>query len=204
VDIPESAVGLSFEYGFGNIGDGDYVAIFLDNVLIWTLSGSSYMGDGLVDSGLVPIGDLKGKRSLTVALYGVGEKNAEFEIHNISAVTTLTAMQVSIDIKPSSSPNSVNLGSYGVIPVAILTTDNFDAPTVDPLSVRFGPKGAIEAHKRGHVEDVNGDGKLDMVLHFNTQDTGIVCGATSAELTGWTIGGQPIEGIDSIQTVGCM
>ena len=90
-----------------------------------------------------------------------------------------------------------------MIPVAILTTTTFDATTVDPLSVKFGPNGAMEAHGRGHLEDADGDGDLDLVLHFPTQDTGIVCGAISASITGETFGGQAISGSDSIQTVGC-
>ena len=110
---------------------------------------------------------------------------------------------VSIDIHSGSFPNSINPRSKGVILVAILTTDTFDATTVDPLSVQFGPDGAPEAHGRGHTEDVNGDGKKDLVLHFRTQDTGIVCGDTSASLTGEIYSGQAIEGTDSIRTVGC-
>ena len=90
-----------------------------------------------------------------------------------------------------------------MISVAILTTSTFDATTVDPLSVKFGPNEAIEAHGRGHIEDVNGDGQFDLVLHFNTQHTGIQCGDTSAVLTGKTFSGQAIAGFDSIQTVGC-
>jgi hypothetical protein len=100
-------------------------------------------------------------------------------------------------------PSTINPNSKGVTPVAILTTDTFDATTVDPLSVKFGPKGAIEAHGQGHIEDANGDGRLDLVLHFKTQDTGIKCGDTSASLTGTALSGQLIEGSDSIQTVGC-
>ena len=52
--------------------------------------------------------------------------------------------QVDIDIKPSDFPNSINPRSGEVIPVAILTTTVFDATTVDPLSVEFGPNGATE------------------------------------------------------------
>jgi hypothetical protein len=84
--------------------------------------------------------------------------------------------EVQIDIKPGSSPNTINPKSKGVIPVAILTTKSFNATTVDPLSVEFGPKGAFEAYGKGHREDANGDGKKDLVLHFNTQETGIRCG----------------------------
>ncbi|HXH41903.1 MAG TPA: hypothetical protein VNN08_24985 [Thermoanaerobaculia bacterium] len=108
---------------------------------------------------------------------------------------------VVIDIKPGSFPNSVNVGSSGVIPVAIMTTPSFDATTVDASTVRFGPGNAVEAHGRGHLEDVDGDGHLDMVLHFRTDASAIPCGATSATLTGQTTGGQAITGTDSVRTI---
>jgi hypothetical protein len=116
---------------------------------------------------------------------------------------TSATVQVAVDVKPGGFPNSINPKSKGVIPVAILTTDAFDATSVDPLSVQFGPNGATEAHGRGHIEDADGDGDDDLVLHFNTQATGIRCGETAASLTGETFDGQAIEGADAIQTVGC-
>ena len=89
------------------------------------------------------------------------------------------------------------------VPVAILTTTTFDATTVDPLSVSLDRTELMEAHGRGHLEDADGDGDLDLVLHFPTQDTGIMCGAVSASITGETFGGQAIQALNSIQTVGC-
>ena len=44
-------------------------------------------------------------------------------------------MRVAIAIKPGSSPNTINPKSHGVIPVAIQTTDTFDATTANPWSV---------------------------------------------------------------------
>jgi hypothetical protein len=118
--------------------------------------------------------------------------------------------EVLIDIKPGSYPNCINPRSQGVIAVAILTASvdagdalDFDATTVDPLSVEFGPDGATEAHGQGHIEDVDSDGDLDLLLHFRTQETGIECGSNEARLTGETYDGKAIVGSDSIQTVGC-
>jgi hypothetical protein len=108
-----------------------------------------------------------------------------------------------IDIKPGSFPNSINPRSKGVIPVAVLTTSSFDATAVDPATVLFGPAGTEATPVHSALEDVDGDGDADIILHFKTQDTGIVCGDTSASLTGETSGGQVIEGSDSIKTVGC-
>jgi hypothetical protein len=109
---------------------------------------------------------------------------------------------VAIDIKPGSFPNSINPDAKGVIPVAILSTDSFDATDVDPLSVRFGHNGATVVHKAGHVEDVNNDGILDLILHFDTEATGVREGDVVISLIGWTYTGQFIQGSDSIVIVG--
>ena len=90
-----------------------------------------------------------------------------------------------------------------MIPLAVLSTSSFDATTVDPLSAEFGPVGAFKAHKKGHIEDADGDGRLDLVLHFRTQETGIQCGDTKATLTGSTFDGTRIGGFDSIKAGGC-
>jgi hypothetical protein len=80
VNLPEGAHYLSFNYRFVNPGDGDYATVFLDDTPIWTLAGSSYVGDGFVESGPIPIGGRTGLHTLTVTLHGVGEKNANFEM----------------------------------------------------------------------------------------------------------------------------
>lgn len=117
-------------------------------------------------------------------------------------------LDVSIDIKPGSWPNAINTNSKGVIPVAVLTTStmdgdsvNFDATLVDVLSVRFGPNEATAVRGKGHIEDVDGDGDLDMVFQFKIKDTGIQPGETEACLTGKDINGQDIKGIDAIMTL---
>jgi hypothetical protein len=112
-------------------------------------------------------------------------------------------ISIDIDVKPGSDPNAINPASKGLIPVAILSTEIFDALTISPTTVQFGPGGASIAHRSGHLEDVDSDGDLDLVLHFRTQEAGILCGDTEASLTGETFDGQAIQGTDSIVTVGC-
>jgi hypothetical protein len=112
-------------------------------------------------------------------------------------------IQVTLDVKPGDTRNPINVRSQGVIPVAVITTPTFDARSVDVLSVRFGPHGASEAHARGHLEDIDGDGDEDMVLHFETSNSGFPCGASSATLIGETTSGRPLRGSDAIVTVSC-
>lgn len=91
-----------------------------------------------------------------------------------------------------------------MIPVAILSDADFDATTVDPDTVQFGPAGAEYNHRRTHVKDADDDGDLDLVMHFRTQNTGIQLGDTEACLTGATLDGTPILGCDSVRIVGAL
>ena len=79
--------------------------------------------------------------------------------------------------------------------------ETFDATQVDWETVLFGPEGATEIHGRGHTQDVDGDGDIDNVLHFNPQHKNIVCGDMEATLTGETFGGEAFIGTDAIVTV---
>jgi hypothetical protein len=135
----------------------------------------------------------------TLTLTNQGGTGTFPHIDNVSIVPARTP--VTIDIKPDSDPNSVNPRSNGVIPVAILGSIDFDATQVDFTTVTFGPTGASPAHD-GHVENVNDDDFMDMMFHFKTQETGIVCGDTEATLMGETSDDQ-ITGTDTVNTVGC-
>jgi hypothetical protein len=119
-------------------------------------------------------------------------------------VCPLVPLVVNIDIMPGKFPNKISPKSKANLPVAILSTDSFDATTtVDASTVLFGATGT-EATPVGIIpKDVSKDGFSDLLLNFNTAQTGIQCGDTSASLTGQTSSGEEIEGIDSIQTVGC-
>jgi len=119
------------------------------------------------------------------------------------ALAALPAIEIPIDIKPGSWPNSLNLRKNGVIPVAVLSTEDFDAITIRTRVARFGPAGAALVHNAPHYEDVNGDGIMDLLMHFNSDETGIECGDEYAELRSSNEVGLSVVGIDLIKTVGC-
>ena len=125
-------------------------------------------------------------------------------IFNAGSAGKCKAIEVDIDIKPGSFPNSINSNSRGRIPVAILSTADFDAPSeVDKASVTFGRTGDEDSLAKCNksAEDVNADGLLDQVCHFKTQATGFQAGDTEGILKGQTVDGLPIEGRDSARIV---
>lgn len=83
-------------------------------------------------------------------------------------------INVDIDIKPGSYPNAINLGSNGVIPVAILSDTEFDATTVSPETVTLAGAG-VRVRGKGNKylaseEDVNEDGLMDLVVKIETEN----------------------------------
>jgi len=90
------------------------------------------------------------------------------------------ALWVAVDIKPGSCPNPLNVKSKGVLPVAILGTDDYDVTTIDPTSIRLTgvePLRSSFEDVATPVSDSNDcncttdgpDGFLDLTLKFKTQ-----------------------------------
>lgn len=106
---------------------------------------------------------------------------------------------VTIDIKPGSDKNPVNPRSKGVLPVAILSDEDFDARDVDGTTVTLA--GVAPAHGAGHLEDVDDDGDIDWVGHFSMRELTIP-GDGVLVLTGQTHDEGAIEGSDTVTRVG--
>ena len=111
---------------------------------------------------------------------------------------------VQVDIKPGTSPNSINLGSNGVVPVAILSTPTFDARTVNPITVLLAGAN-VKVKGKGtpmaSFQDVNGDGLVDLVVHVSTDAFELTGGDTKAFLQGKTFAGAQVIGSDSVRIV---
>jgi uncharacterized delta-60 repeat protein len=139
---------------------------------------------------------------IVAAGIGLTARGEDFALARYEGGAVIT---VPIDIKPGSTTNPIKLSSSGRIPVAIFSTSSFDATTVDPTSVCFGDAEATAQRActatHSNLGDVNGDGRLDLLLLFETRQTSIDPGDTQACLTGGTFSGLGVEGCDSIKTL---
>ena len=184
-------------------------------VRVWVVAfvnGTTYplISQGPVNCCTPPSGgfDLTGSVTLTLApgdVFGFRFGGENFDSDARLLGTFSVVQPVTIDIKPGSNPNSINCQNpNAVIPVAILSTATFDATTVDHTTVTF--QGASEMHTNQglptrHVEDVDGDGDMDLVFHFRLSATDLTCSSTVGMLTGLTYAGVYVEGSDAINMV---
>lgn len=102
--------------------------------------------------------------------------------------------RVGIDIVPFFFPNEWPCGPNWIIPVAVLSSEEFDASKIDPKKVTFGKTGVealdptrnkISAADR--MKDVDEDGLPDMLFGFRFRDTGFSCKDIPAGLTSFTV-----------------
>jgi hypothetical protein len=145
-------------------------------------------------------------RALAASSFG-GYQPTMSRVAGIRLAKSIPNRTIDLDIKPESDTNPINLTNSARISVAILTTPDFDASTVNVETVCFGANppdpaasDCTESHLRGHTDqDVDADGDFDLVLHFDTSETGIAFGDTEAFVTGYTVDGIGIEGRDFVR-----
>jgi hypothetical protein len=133
-----------------------------------------------------------------------GEQDLAFGIYGFD---------LALDVMPGSDTNPINLTSPGNLPVALLSTPAFDAAWLDPASVTlgdgYGSDTPVATRRNGtpfaSLEDVDGDGLLDLVLHFSVPalvangDLGPT--TTQLVLRGSTFDGIPVRASDAVQIV---
>ncbi|WP_236622342.1 Ig-like domain-containing protein [Novipirellula maiorica] len=115
------------------------------------------------------------------------------EINAPVQVDLTNQLEVEIDILPGDPSNQVNL-KRKKIEVAILANSDLDPLTMlDFGSLRLqssesGSAARVPSHRKHgfkyETRDVNGDGKLDVVIQFQSSDTGLSSDDTSLLLSG--------------------
>lgn len=94
---------------------------------------------------------------------------------------------VHIEVKPGSGESApINPKARGSIPVALLGSSEFNVLAVEPNSLTFGRMGDERSWERCAKEatDVNGDGHLDLVCHFDNQRASFESDTLAAILKG--------------------
>ena len=77
-----------------------------------------------------------------------------FLLGTSNAGAGLPAIFTDLDIKPQSCPNPLNVASKGVLPAAILGTEEFDVTTINPEEACLFVPGCFSASGVEIVEDV--------------------------------------------------
>lgn len=185
----------------------------------WDLDGDGDFDDSSDPRPKFCVGDEIGK------VYDIGLKvtdsSDEYDI-DYTTVKIVLYKPVAIDIKPTSCPNPFNVDGRGVLPVAIVGTEDFDISQVDPASVRLEDVEPL----RWSIEDVTTpylpllgkdgrlactvegpDGYLDLSLKFDHQqiadalndvsDGGVITLTLKGSLLA-EYGGGPILGEDNV------
>ena len=173
----------------GNINSADEPVAVGYNSGYGSGSGGGYF-DGLIDEVMIFDQALSGEEIHLLFMRG-----------NASAVA--------VDIKPGSCPNPLNLGSRGVLPVAVLGSDELDVTEIDLASiqlldaspVRSSFEDVSEPVVDGNVcdcTDSDGDGYMDLVLKFKTAEVveqliGIIDDLAKGDQVALTLTGAKID-----------
>lgn len=129
--------------------------------------------------------------------------------------STIGEKKVSVDVKPRSCPNTLNVKSKGVLPVAILGTNEFNVNDIDVATIKLAGVEPLRSSLEdvsspstpGNCSDVGLDGIPDLTLKFSIQE--IVAALGDVEdgeeipltLTGKLSKDLQIEGEDTILIV---
>lgn len=148
-----------------------------------------------------PAGDIKGTVTGSAVYYRPGTYLVIVEVTDenwAAGQTTFTVdvLPIPVDMKVR---NTINLGSEGLVQVTLYSEEDFDVTKIDLTTVHFGPNEA--SVQKSKTEDANGDGRMDLVLHFLVADSEFTATDTSAVMTGETTEGLYFQSIGAVKVV---
>jgi hypothetical protein len=128
----------------------------------------------------------------------VGDGGALVQVNEVPRLLVL------IDIRPGTFPNTIRLETGRNVTAAILGSETFHAATVDPLTVTLADapiRLRLNGTPMAALEDVNGDGRLDLVFHVERSALALAPADDQAVLLGETFDGTLIRGADFVEVV---
>jgi hypothetical protein len=142
-----------------------------------------------------------------IVWFGTGLDGHRYGIDNLRWLSQEPQLpevpEVQIDVRPDSDENPIQLSSRGVVPVVLYGEVDFAVEDVEVATLMFGPDAAAVAHRNGpHFDDVDGDGLLDMVLHYRVADIGLTTDDVVVCLNGEHVDGTPFEACDDVMPFG--
>src|SRR5678816_1363336 len=118
----------------------------------------------------------------------------------LAGVEVPAAQEVAIDILPGEARNIVDPASPEPVRVAVLGSDTLDAASIVPSSLRLAGAAVVkDGEGRTHtLVDVNGDGRLDLVVQFVAREMLLAESDSRAVLEGTTKDGESLRGEDKV------
>lgn len=112
---------LSFEFAWHDVGDGDWLTLHFDDMLLYNGNGSGFERDQFFSSGFLTVGDLAGRNGqLLFSLNSVGAPNASFSIRNIVAFNGVAAV-------PESGTWTMLIAGFGFVGMGLRLRRRQDA-----------------------------------------------------------------------------
>lgn len=135
-----------------------------------------------------------------VTAAGAGSGDYKLLISGVSPAVK----QINIEIKPGSKEHApLNPKSNGKVPVALLSDGSFNAMDINQATLTFGGKGHEASLSKCNPsgQDVNGDGLLDLICHFDNQAAKFNANSIEAIARGKTRQGLAFEGVGVLKVV---
>jgi hypothetical protein len=128
---------------------------------------------------------------------------AAMSVSHVAAQKPAPALRVTIDVKPGDNPTSLEPKREGMVPIAVLSSKDFDATAADLGSIRAGATGTEGSMFRSMKEDVDHDGDVDLIILFRVADLALTCSAKGITVKGKTGQGRDFEGTETVTMTGC-
>jgi len=160
---------------------------------------------GVVQLGPLPAGQYEATANMYMIPSSGSLADGPMSLHSTGSISfEVFSFQVAVDVRPLSELNRFFLLSQLWLPVAVLSTPDFDATTIDPSTVVVS--GAPVASLFGSLPmagpyDINGDGMLDLLMFVRIPDLDLSLEDNVAVLEGQTYDGLSVRGTDFVDIV---